>query len=410
MAAGGILGSNLRPRLCFWSQPQPPRGLPRCHFVRAAGTLERLDQEGYCLHPQWLEFSNDRGDRLIFSATAVAVPRAASAEPWAARSGGDHAVAEQGGTKPKRRPRVQKSNRANRFAKWLVDTFGRGALCAGAGVLDVAGGSGELSYQLAYHYGIPTTTIDPRPPKLSKQQLRQLEYRREWRRLVTQAPTKSPLLTQLLSEWLEVTPSHVTALFLGFEDVGGPSYAHLAPAATGFPETPVEAEGRGAEHEAQWRESLARFISPCGERATLLSVDERVDLLLQCSAIVGLHPDQPTAAITDCAVALGKPWAVIPCCVFPNAFFSRRTCGHFQPKAVTKVKVGGCGCAGAATAEAGGPVPPCHYVRKHAQLCAHLAARANGTVASVGFDGQDVVVSGVGRPPPGTLGAASEET
>lgn len=40
--------------------------------------------------------------------------------------------------------------------------------------------------------------------------------------------------------------------------------------------------------------------------------------LQTCSIIVGLHPDQATDAIVDCALQLGKPFAAVPCCVFPR--------------------------------------------------------------------------------------------
>ena len=48
------------------------------------------------------------------------------------------------------------------------------------------------------------------------------------------------------------------------------------------------------------------------------------DLVKTASVFVGLHPDQPTEAIVDMALALGKPFAVVPCCVFPTLFPERR--------------------------------------------------------------------------------------
>ena len=42
-----------------------------------------------------------------------------------------------------------------------------------------------------------------------------------------------------------------------------------------------------------------------------------------CSALVGLHPDQATGAIVDCGLVMGKPWAVVPCCVFPSRYPNR---------------------------------------------------------------------------------------
>ena len=38
-----------------------------------------------------------------------------------------------------------------------------------------------------------------------------------------------------------------------------------------------------------------------------------------CSVVVGMHPDQATEPIVREALAHGKPFAVVPCCTFPNS-------------------------------------------------------------------------------------------
>ena len=40
--------------------------------------------------------------------------------------------------------------------------------------------------------------------------------------------------------------------------------------------------------------------------------------------MVGLHPDQATDPIIDIGLALNIPWAIVPCCVFPNFFTYRQ--------------------------------------------------------------------------------------
>ena len=40
--------------------------------------------------------------------------------------------------------------------------------------------------------------------------------------------------------------------------------------------------------------------------------------LQTCSLVLGLHPDQATDSIVDFAMHFGKPFAVVPCCVFPR--------------------------------------------------------------------------------------------
>jgi len=47
------------------------------------------------------------------------------------------------------------------------------------------------------------------------------------------------------------------------------------------------------------------------------------ELLARSSIFVGLHPDQATEAVVVEALAHGKPFAVVPCCVYPTLFPSR---------------------------------------------------------------------------------------
>ena len=43
-------------------------------------------------------------------------------------------------------------------------------------------------------------------------------------------------------------------------------------------------------------------------------------LLRGASCVVGLHPDEATELIVDVALKHGRPFAVVPCCVFPRLF------------------------------------------------------------------------------------------
>ena len=54
-----------------------------------------------------------------------------------------------------------KSKRAKIFASWLIDKYGLEQLRSGSGVLDVAGGKGKLSIELAVQGNIPCTIVDP---------------------------------------------------------------------------------------------------------------------------------------------------------------------------------------------------------------------------------------------------------
>lgn len=47
-------------------------------------------------------------------------------------------------------------------------------------------------------------------------------------------------------------------------------------------------------------------------------------LLAGVGVVIGFHPDQATEPIVDYAVAAGKPFVVVPCCVFSREFPGRR--------------------------------------------------------------------------------------
>lgn len=67
--------------------------------------------------------------------------------------------------------------------------------------------------------------------------------------------------------------------------------------------------------------AFAHFRTTSDEFATTA---EGAALLARCSLIVGMHPDLATEPIVDLALAFNKPFAVLPCCVFPFAFPARR--------------------------------------------------------------------------------------
>lgn len=55
------------------------------------------------------------------------------------------------------------------WCRFLIDTFGRELLNEGSGVLDVAGGKGELSFELVNLNGINATVVEPRALQLWRQ-------------------------------------------------------------------------------------------------------------------------------------------------------------------------------------------------------------------------------------------------
>ncbi|EJK65168.1 hypothetical protein THAOC_14011 [Thalassiosira oceanica] len=53
-----------------------------------------------------------------------------------------------------------------------------------------------------------------------------------------------------------------------------------------------------------------------------------LEALLGLDFVCGFHPDQATEAAVDLALLLKKPFAVVPCCVFPSEFPDRRLDGE----------------------------------------------------------------------------------
>ena len=56
----------------------------------------------------------------------------------------------------------------------------------------------------------------------------------------------------------------------------------------------------------------------------LLASPDGAAALSHCDALVGLHPDEATEEIVDTALEHSIPFAVVPCCVFPQLFPERR--------------------------------------------------------------------------------------
>ena len=65
-----------------------------------------------------------------------------------------------------RRVRVLNDGRANSFRRFIIEKFGYEVLRSGSGVMDVAGGKGELTFLFENLNGIRSTCVEPRPLQL----------------------------------------------------------------------------------------------------------------------------------------------------------------------------------------------------------------------------------------------------
>lgn len=140
------------------------------------------------------------------------------------------------------------------FAVWVKENLLSRDNDAHNFVLDVAGGKGRLSIELAVLSGVKCTVIDP-------------------------VQRKPPKVKHLIKQGRPV-PDFITSYFASSNHDGLP---------TG----------------SDWVQSSIPHIK-------------------SHTCLVGLHPDQCTEDIVDAALRHGKPFAVVPCCVYPDLFSKRK--------------------------------------------------------------------------------------
>lgn len=207
---------------------------------------------------------------------------------------------------------VRKCGKAGALRRFMLQTFGESMLAEGEGVVDVAGGQGELSFLLANLNRIRATVVDPRPLRLER-----FARKLQWGVYHSTEPLQH-FNTAAGSGPLHV-PGHVRA-FLDAALIG----PLLQRDSLGFEASLRESFERALRVEWTARGMGAREFSeevPSVEAPTSHDVER---LLRGMSCIVGLHPDQAAGAAMDLALALNKPAAIVPCCVYQAEFPERR--------------------------------------------------------------------------------------
>ena len=164
-------------------------------------------------------------------------------------------------------------DRCEIFVRFVLSNLSPAQLNLGSGIVDVAGGGGHVSLAFALA-GVKSTVVDPRDscgmlPKRDRK-----VYRR--------ASKNSPLVLQFDTHraWFGGRVSGADSAFSGGSDE-------------------------------------PNSIPPCGTRS-----DEGASKMLMegCSAVVAMHPDEATEAAVDWSVENGRPFFVVPCCVFARLF------------------------------------------------------------------------------------------
>jgi hypothetical protein len=243
-----------------------------------------------------------------------------------------------------------KAKRATVFCEWLIARFGSSYLASSTGVMDIAGGRGDISFELQNKHGIRCTLIEPRKRKLSKAQRKYLAAgtadgaAREDR--VHQVETMFMFdRAQLSGGGLGSGKGRASASDVqakGDTNEDGDSdedMDDIVGSDGGFCDAQkrIEFQQQQRQQRRQQRRERRRqeqqlqpsSTTPASTNLRLpnlfLDKQEQVSSLLQsCSLAVGMHPDQATEPIIDAALQSGKPFAVVPCCVFTRQFAGRR--------------------------------------------------------------------------------------
>jgi len=288
------------------------------------------------------EESPEHGSPRLLRIPSGLPPDSPTSEPISSRlAAGDTAAPSTRSKRSGTHARPNNQSRHQQFVQFLVDTFGLEALRAGAGVLDVAGGAGGVAFECAFRRGISCTTVDPRPMKASTKQRRAFRNRANAMAHGVESEAQCVM----------VASGGDGAGGWGFEDAregeggngegGEPSLPLVCAPCAGDGDEPElgsgesGAPGNAAAAYAPIAPSFLQAAAEDGVSAACLPrqlcapfetdfAERHAPLWNACSVVVGMHPDQATEAMVDLALAHGKPFAIVPCCVFPKLFAARR--------------------------------------------------------------------------------------
>eukprot|EP00198_Chlamydomonas_reinhardtii_P004630 XP_001693966.1 predicted protein [Chlamydomonas reinhardtii] len=179
---------------------------------------------------------------------------------------------------------------------WLLDTFGADYLSSGSGVLDVAGGKGELAFELLNLNSVPASVLDPRPMQLQHYVKRLQVVEAVGRLAVLQREGCGGASGNSTPEW-GAAMAAATAAFLESRDRAKQVEWTCKgfAAAEGHEEEPTRVLPAG-----HWRQ---RREAAVGRRWRRLHAAEFAVRL---------------------AMAAGKPFALVPCCVYAAEFPRRK--------------------------------------------------------------------------------------
>lgn len=174
---------------------------------------------------------------------------------------------------------ARNQHRHKSLAKWLLQTFPHLRLEQGEEesqtqqqhVLDVAGGRGELAARLSMCHNLRVVMVDPREADVS-------------------SCFTTVVLPKLPNKWQNRIEQQM---------VGDPNFID-------------------DKIKERVQQLVMNFYDDAIEHSPELQA-----AVQSASLIIGMHADGATEAIVDAALKYGKPFVVVPCCVFPRLFSQR---------------------------------------------------------------------------------------
>ena len=273
----------------------------------------------------------------------------------------------------RKRKRPRNKGRAGEFRRWLIDTFGVDLLRSGSGILDIAGGKGEISFELENLNHCKSTIIDPRNyidfSRFQKKLLKGFYHRNE---MISEKFNDSIQLPNSIDEI--ITPNHVKLFWTpilweclslcsdfntddydkdylqfkeylsydnddndnddidSFEFNGVEYLKKLFYTARTYTWTDKGLKipqqlgyNNNDDEELGDNETTISNIEDNNENYKEWSFNELKYLLENCSCVIGMHPDQAAEGIVDFALRMKKPFALLPCCVYSKQFPKKKT-------------------------------------------------------------------------------------
>lgn len=178
-------------------------------------------------------------------------------------------------------------------------------------MLDIAGGNGQLSFELVNLSNVPTTVVDPRPFSTERwarrmrngfyhtNELFQAYNVRSLEEALASGPLRPRHFRIFFEEWLWADCDE--ALRKAAFDESAEAAARITWTRKGLEECDIEPD---VVEAPIWEDVICA--------------------LWHCSTVVGMHPDQAAGAIVDFALHRRIPFALTPCCTYSKQFPRRR--------------------------------------------------------------------------------------